>query len=69
MNIKNKNPKKVDMNIRTKGQERCNLEGRKEGRKEGCEEDCGVALGKTGMERNGLLDNSHKVKTSREAEK
>jgi hypothetical protein len=43
--------------------------GRKEGTKEGCKEDCGVALGKTDMERNGLLDNSHKIKTSREEEK
>jgi len=65
MNVKNKNPKKLDLKIRKKGQERCNLEGRKEG----CEEDWGVALQKKDMERNGLLDNSHKVKTSREAEK
>jgi hypothetical protein len=64
MSVKNKNPK-LEMEIRTKGQERCNLEGRKEG----CEEDCGVALGKTDMERNGLSYNSRKVKTSTEEEK
>jgi len=34
-----------------------------------CEADCGVALGKTDMERTVLLDNSHKVKTSREGAK
>jgi len=29
MSVKNKNPK-LEMKIRTKGQERCNLEGRKD---------------------------------------
>jgi hypothetical protein len=66
MNVKNKKPKKkMEMKIRTKGQERCNLEGRKEG----SEKYCGVALEKTKMEGTGLLDNSHKVVTSREEAK
>lgn len=70
MNVKCKKPqKKMEMKIRTKGQERHNLEGSKEGQKEEREEDCGVALGKTDMERTGLLDNTHKVKTSREGAK
>jgi len=34
MNVKRKKPKKMEMKIGTKGQERCNLEGRKEGRKD-----------------------------------
>ena len=57
MNIKNKIPLKLEMKIRTKGQERCNLEGRLWS---GFGEDMG---------RNGLLDNSYRVKTSREEEK
>jgi len=32
MNVKIKNPKKLEMKIRTKGLERCSLEERKEGR-------------------------------------
>ena len=35
MNVKNKNPKKLDLKIRKKGQERCNLEGREDVRKTG----------------------------------
>jgi ribosomal protein S14 len=30
MNVKIKNPKKLEKKIRTKGQERCNLDGRKD---------------------------------------
>jgi hypothetical protein len=32
MNVKIKNPKKLEMKIRTNSQERCNLEGRMYGR-------------------------------------